>query len=198
MSLECGSGHAIQVRTLLPNSVLPAPAPLTTVLSTKGPRRQRPADYWPARSTMWTSRQFSRSQAELLQVSRANPLQRFVLPDIGITFVFNLCNYAISSSRESRVFHLFATMPFLHFAKARFSIFATMPFLHFAKTSFPSSQLCLFFISRRQVFHLRNYVFSSFREIMFSSKTALAIYNEPLPKTRIKGPKPQKGETRGG
>ena len=31
---------------------------------------------------------------------------------------------------------------------------------------------------------------------MFSSKTALAIYNEPLPKTEKKGPKRQKGETR--
>ena len=97
------------------------------------------------------------------------------------------------NSTSNAIVHLFATMPFLHFAKAGFSIFATMPFLHLAKTSFPSSQLCLFFISRRQVFHLRNYVFSSFREIMFSSKTALAIYNEPLPKTRIKGPKRQKG-----
>ena len=100
------------------------------------------------------------------------------------------------NSTSNAIVHLFATMPFLHFAKAGFSIFATMPFLHLAKTSFPSSQLCLFFISRRQVFHLRNYVFSSFCEIMFSSKTVLAIYNEPLPKTRIKGPKRQKGETR--
>ena len=97
-------------------------------------------------------------------------IQQFVLPDIGITFVFNLCNYAISSSRESRVFHFFATMPFLHFAKAGFSIFATIPFLHLAK----------------QVFHLRNYAISSFREIISSSKTALIVLFETPPMKRPK------------
>ena len=146
MSLECGSGHAIQVRTLLPNSVLPAPAPLTTVLSTKGPRRQRPADYWPARSTMWTSRQFSRSR---LEPTHYNDLY--------------------FQTSESHLFSIFATMPFLHLAKAGFSISSQLCLSFILrKQGFPSSQLCLFFISRKQVFHLRNYAFSSFREDKFS------------------------------
>ena len=43
------------------------------------------------------------------------------------------------------------TLPFLHFAEAGLSIFATIPFLHLAKANSPSSQLCLFFISRNYV-----------------------------------------------
>ena len=44
-------------------------------------------------------------------------IQQFVLPIIEVRFVFNLYNYVISSSRDNMVFHFFATMPFLHFAK---------------------------------------------------------------------------------
>merc|ERR1712051_665766 len=63
-------------------------------------------------------------------------LQQFVLPDIGTTFVFNLCNYAISSSRESR-----------------FSISSQQCLFFISrKQVFPSSQLCLFFISRNYFF----------------------------------------------
>ena len=49
------------------------------------------------------------------------------------------------------------------------TIFATMLFLHLAKAGISiSSQLCLFFISRKQVFHLRKHAFSSSRESNFS------------------------------
>ena len=96
----------------------------------------------------------------------------------GGTHADNICNYVISSSRESRDFHFFATMPFLHFAKA----------------GFPSSQTCLFFISRKQIFHLRKHAFSSFREIICSNKTNRFSYSRGL----SRGPKNlkrQKGES---
>ena len=89
-----------------------APPPCTSTWAAHSPLfcRQGPAcRQRPARCCQGPRTSRQRNAAQVLQMSRTmvaavvthhKVIQQFVLPDIGITFVFNLCNYAISSSRE--------------------------------------------------------------------------------------------------